>query len=124
MSALPDSMTVVEIKKPGGPEVLATGKRPVPKPGVGELLIKVAAAGINGADLLQREGRYPLPPGVTDILGLEVSGTVVAAGEGPTPVKGRPPGCALVGGGGYARLWPSLQGPILPLPTGGGPVRA
>ncbi|MBV8165983.1 MAG: alcohol dehydrogenase catalytic domain-containing protein, partial [Alphaproteobacteria bacterium] len=99
MSALPDNMTVVEIQKPGGPEVLGTAKRPVPKPGVGELLVKVAAAGINGADLLQREGRYPLPPGITDILGLEVSGSVVAAGEGTSRFKVGDPVCALVVGG-------------------------
>lgn len=118
MSALPDSMTVVEIQKPGGPEVLATAKRKVPKPGVGELLIKVAAAGINGADLLQREGRYPLPPGITDILGLEVSGTVVAAGEGTSRFKAGDPVCALVVGGGYAEYCIALEGHTFPIPKG------
>ncbi len=118
MSAIPEIMTAIEISKPGGPEVLVPGKRPVPKPGPGELLIKVAAAGINGADLSQREGRYPMPPGAPDILGLEVSGTVVATGQGTSRWRVGDPVCALVVGGGYAEYCVALEAHCLPIPKG------
>ena len=117
-SPIPETMTAIEIRKPGGPEVLAPGKRPVPRPGPGELLIKVAAAGINGADLSQREGRYPMPPGAPDILGLEVSGTVVAAGPGTSRWRVGDPVCALVLGGGYAEYCLASEAHCLPIPRG------
>src|SRR5277367_4368154 len=82
MTALPERMTVVEIQEPGGPEVLKAEPRPVPKPGPGEILVKVAAAGVNRPDVMQRMGLYPPPPGATDIPGLEIAGTVVARGDG------------------------------------------
>lgn len=103
MSApIPETMTAIEIRSPGGPEMLVPATRPVPKPGAGELLVKVAAAGVNRADCLQRMGKYPMPPGVTDIPGLECSGTVVAAGEGARRFKPGDQVCALLAGGGYA----------------------
>src|SRR5215475_65406 len=99
---LPSTMTAIEISEPGGPEVLRPVSRPMPVPGMGEVLIQVAAAGINRPDVLQRKGHYPPPPGASDIPGLEIAGTVVACG---TLVKSWKPGdkaCALVAGGGYA----------------------
>ena len=75
-------MQAIEAPEPGGPEVLRLVERPVPQPGPGEVLIKVAAAGVNRPDILQRMGLYPPPPGASDILGLEIAGTVVAAGAG------------------------------------------
>jgi len=113
-----ETMTVIEITKPGGPEVLATGRRPVPRPGPGELLIKVAAAGVNGADLSQREGRYPMPPGAPDVLGLEVSGTVAAAGPGTSRWRVGDQVCALVLGGGYAEYCLAAEVHCLPIPRG------
>ena len=82
MTALPKRMTVIEIQEPGGPEVLKAEPRPVPNPGPGEILVKVAAAGVNRPDVMQRMGLYPPPPGATDIPGLEIAGTVVARGDG------------------------------------------
>ena len=79
---IPDTMTAIEIATPGGPEVLKPATRPTPLPGPGEVLIRVAGAGLNGADLTQRRGRYPVRPGMTDLLGLEASGRVVALGPG------------------------------------------
>ena len=87
MIAIPGSMTAIEISSPGGPEVLRPAERPVPQPQRGEVLIKVAGAGLNGADLTQRQGRYPMPPGVTDIPGLEASGTVAALGADVRRIK-------------------------------------
>ena len=81
-NALPAEMTVIETPKPGGPEALVPGRRPVPTPGPGEVLIRIAAAGVNRADCMQRAGSYPLPPGASDIIGLECSGTVAGTGEG------------------------------------------
>jgi len=99
---LPESMTCIEISRPGGPEVLLPATRPTPRPAKGEVVIKVAAAGINRPDLLQRQGAYPAPPGASDLPGLEVAGTVAALGEGVTwPPLGAEI-CALVAGGGYA----------------------
>ena len=82
MSDLPETMRVVEISEFGGPEVLKPGTRPVPTPGAGEILIRVAAAGVNRPDALQRMGNYPVPPGASDLPGLEAAGTVAAVGEG------------------------------------------
>src|SRR3954464_1258308 len=80
-SALPSQMTVIAIRAPGGPEVLVPEQRPVPQAGSGEILIKVAAAGVNRPDVMQRKGLYPPPEGATDIPGLEISGEVVAVGQ-------------------------------------------
>ncbi len=115
--AAPSAMTAIEISQPGGPEVLKPVKRPVPRPATGELLIKVAAAGVNRPDLLQRQGNYPPPSGASDIPGLEVAGHVAALGEG---VKGFAVGdavCALLAGGGYAEYTavPAVQ--CLPVPS-------
>src|ERR1043166_9474461 len=95
-------MIAIEIREPGGPDVLTPVERPRPSPGAGEVLIKVAAAGVNRPDVFQRRGRYPPPPGASDIPGLEVAGSIVEIGEG---VDDWPTGamvCALVAGGGYA----------------------
>lgn len=98
---IPDMMNAIIARQPGGPEVLELVQRKVPQPGAGEVLIRVASAGVNRPDLLQRNG-MPLPPGVTDVLGLEVSGTVVALGAGVDyPAVGTPV-MALLNGGGYA----------------------
>ena len=115
---LPETMTVVEITGAGGPEVLKTGTRPVPRPGAGEVLVRVAAAGVNYPDVMQRQGRYQPPPGVTDIPGLELAGTIVETGE---EAEGFSPGedvCALVAGGGYAEYCAVPTPQALPLPLG------
>ncbi|GAA4018303.1 NAD(P)H-quinone oxidoreductase [Sphingomonas swuensis] len=114
---LPDVMTVIEIRTPGGPEALVPGTRPIPKPGPGEVLVKVAAAGVNRPDVLQRRGFYPPPPGASDIPGLEIAGQVVAAGEGATHLIGTNV-CALVAGGGYAEYALAPSGTCLPVPGG------
>ena len=95
-------MRVVEIKKHGGPEVLYIGSMPVPKPKKNEVLIKVKAAGINRPDILQREGKYPPPKGVCNILGLEISGEVIEIGKKTKNIKIGDKVCALVSGGGYS----------------------
>src|SRR5688500_14653015 len=96
-------MQAVGIAEPGGPGVLRIDDRPVPRPGPGQVLVKVAFAGVNRPDVLQRLGRYPPPPGAPDIPGLEISGTVVALGEGLDEVVLGHEVCALVAGGGYAQ---------------------
>jgi putative PIG3 family NAD(P)H quinone oxidoreductase len=110
-------MTAIEIGTPGPPESLRPVSRPVPTPGAGEVLIRVAAAGVNRPDVLQRKGAYPPPPGVTDIPGLEVAGEVVQAGTGVTEPAVGTRVCALVAGGGYAEYVaaPSVQ--CLPVPA-------
>jgi len=108
-------MTAIEISEPGGPEVLKPVERPVPIPGPGEVLVKVAAAGINRPDILQRKGAYPPPPGASDIPGLEIAGTVVAAGAGGEQLIGTKV-CALVTGGGYAEYCLAPVGTCLPVP--------
>jgi putative PIG3 family NAD(P)H quinone oxidoreductase len=112
---IPDVMRVVEIAAPGGPEQLRLASRPTPKPGKGEVLVKVAAAGVNRPDVLQRKGVYPPPPGASDIPGLEIAGTVVAAGQGSTHLIGSKV-CALVAGGGYAEYCLAPAGTCLPVP--------
>jgi NADPH2:quinone reductase len=82
LANIPATQTVIEIKEPGGPDVLVPGTRSVPEPKAGEVLIRIAAAGINRADTLQRMGRYPMPPGTSDIPGLECAGNIVKLGEG------------------------------------------
>ena len=111
-------MTVVEIAAPGPPDVLRPARRPVPKPGPGEVLVRVAAAGVNRPDLLQRAGHYPPPPGASDIPGLEVAGTVAALGEGTLGWNVGDTLTALVAGGGYAEycVAPAVQ--CLPVPQG------
>ncbi len=98
---IPEVMNAIVARQPGGPEVLAQVERNVPQPGPGEVLIRVASAGVNRPDILQRNG-MPLPPGVTDVLGLEVSGTVAALGEGVDSFAPGTPVMALLPGGGYA----------------------
>ena len=116
--SVPESMKCVEISEPGGPEVLKLVTRPMPVPGPEEVLIKVAAAGINGPDVYQRRGLYPAPPGVTDIPGLEVSGTVVALGEGAAGWRVGDACCALTAGGGYAEYCSAPTRQCLPVPAG------
>src|SRR5215510_8931688 len=99
---LPKDMKVVEISAPGGPEVLRVATQPVPQPKAGEVLIKVEAAGVNRPDVLQRLGRYPVPPGASPLPGLEVAGKIAALGEGVTQWKRNKAVCALTPGGGYA----------------------
>ena len=108
-------MQAAEITQPGGPEVLRLVERPVPKLGPDEVLVRVAAAGVNRPDVLQRLGLYPPPPGATDIPGLEIAGTVVDAGPGAeVAIGGRV--CALVAGGGYAEYCAAPVGTCLPVP--------
>src|ERR1700694_4539397 len=99
---LPERMTVIAIRAPGGPEMLRPEQRPVPNPGAGEILVKVAPAGVNRPDVMQRRGLYPPPKGAPDIPGLEIAGTVAACGEGAARWRGGDQGGALggVGGGG------------------------
>jgi len=97
-------MICIEISQPGGPEVLKPAERPDPVPGPGEVLIRVAAAGVNRPDVLQRRGNYPPPPGASDIPGLEVAGTVAAVGAGVEGWRTGDAVCALVSGGGYATM--------------------
>jgi NADPH2:quinone reductase len=108
-------MRAVEISKPGGPEVLQLAERPKPKPKPGEILIKVAAAGVNRPDVLQRSGNYPVPPDASDLPGLEVAGEVVSPGK--TYQQGDKV-CALVHGGGYAEYCVAPEVQALPLPKG------
>jgi putative PIG3 family NAD(P)H quinone oxidoreductase len=103
MEKLPAQMTVVGISKPGGPEVLLPETRSVPTPGPGEILVKVAAAGVNRPDVAQRSGAYPPPPGASDLPGLEIAGEVVALGAGATKHKLGDKVMSLVAGGGYAQ---------------------
>ena len=116
-SSIPEFMTAIEIVCPGGPEVLAAAKRPVPSPGPGEVLVRVEAAGVNRPDLMQREGRYPPPQGVSDIPGLEISGSVAAVGSGEIKWKRGQPLCALVAGGGYAEYCVVPASQCLPIPS-------
>ncbi len=115
---LPDTMTVIEIIGPGGPEQLVAARRPVPSPAPGEVLIKVAAAGVNRPDCLQRQGGYPPPPGASDIPGLEVAGTVVALGQGVETWQTGDEVCALLTGGGYAEYCAAPAPQCLPVPAG------
>ncbi len=111
-------MKVVEITRFGPPEVLQIGHRPVPKPGSGDVLVKVAAAGVNRADAMQRSGHYPPPPGASDILGLEVSGTVAGLGSDASGWEVGDAVCALLTGGGYAEYCIAPAPQCLPIPAG------
>ena len=114
-------MNAVEITSFGAPDVLRLGSRPAPVPGKGELLIRVSASGINRPDVLQRTGHYPVPPGASDIPGLEVAGVIVEGDVSAMAVAGFNIGdrvCALVAGGGYAELCVAPVGQCLPIPSG------
>lgn len=117
-SSLPQEMTAIEIVEPGEPEVLRPTKRPLPEPGEGYVLIKVAAAGINRPDVLQRRGGYPPPPGASDIPGLEIAGEVVACGPAVRQLSPGDQVCALVSGGGYAEYCVAPEAQCLPFPDG------
>ncbi len=116
--AIPETMRVVEIKEPGPAEALQIRTRPVPVPGSGEVSIRVVAAGVNRADVMQRKGNYPPPPGASDVLGLEVSGTVAAVGEGVSDPAVGDEVCALLTGGGYAEYCLAPAPQCLPIPAG------
>ena len=116
--SLPETMTVVEISEYGGPEVLKPASRPVPQPASGEALIRVAAAGVNRPDAIQRAGNYPPPAGQSDLPGLEVSGEIVALGDGASGVSIGDTVCALTPGGGYAEYCIAPASHCLPVPDG------
>jgi putative PIG3 family NAD(P)H quinone oxidoreductase len=122
--SIPATMLAVVAPTPGGPEALQVVERPVPKPGCGEVLIKIGAAGVNGADVSQRRGKYPLPPGTPDILGLECAGTVVAVGEAVSEWTIGAQVCALLIGGGYAEYCAVAAVQCLPIPAGVTPIEA
>jgi putative PIG3 family NAD(P)H quinone oxidoreductase len=114
--AIPETMKAVEIAVPGGPEVLRATTRPTPRPGQGEVLIRIAAAGINRPDVLQRQGNYPVPPGASDLPGLEVSGEIVALGNDAGDWKIGDRVMALLAGGGYAEYAAAPAAQCLPVP--------
>ena len=115
---MPRQMQVVEISAPGGPEVLRTATRPLPQPKAGEVLIKVATAGVNGPDLMQRKGLYPPPAGAPDLLGLEVSGAIAALGDQVQRWSVGDKVTALTNGGGYAEYCTVDARHCLPIPRG------
>lgn len=117
MATLPDQMTVIGIKAPGGPEMLIPERRPVPRPREDEILIKVAAAGVNRPDVVQRMGLYPPPPGASDIPGLEIAGEIVALGPAIKRWKTGDRVMALVSGGGYAEYCVAHTAHTLPVST-------
>src|SRR5689334_22785253 len=121
---LPQTMKVVEITKAGTPDVLKPAERPVPQPQKGEVLIKVAAAGVNGPDMMQRKGLYPPPPGASDLLGLEISGEIVAVGPEVKRWSVGDKVAALTNGGGYAEYCVADALQCLPIPKGVGLVDA
>jgi NADPH2:quinone reductase len=110
-------MTAIGIRAPGAPDVLEPQQRPVPKPGAGEILVKVLAAGVNRPDVMQRQGLYPPPPGASDIPGLEIAGEVVALGNGAKRWKLGDRVMALVSGGGYAEYCAAHESHALPMQT-------
>lgn len=113
---VPEKMKVIEVPQPGGADVLVFGERSTPEPDSEEVLIRVAGAGMNRADIMQREGKYPPPPGASDLLGLEVSGTVVALGKDTENLSIGNKVCALVAGGGYAEYCLAPASSCLPVP--------
>lgn len=124
MSSLPPQMRAVRAPAPGGPEALRLETVATPAPQPGEVVLRVAAAGVNGPDLLQRQGFYPPPPGAPDVLGLEVSGHVAAVGDGVDPALDGQPCCALVPGGGYAEFVAARADALMPIPPGVGLIDA
>lgn len=123
-ASLPAQMHVVEISRPGGPEVLRKSLRPLPSFAPDEVLVKVAAAGVNRPDIAQRSGNYPPPPGASDIPGLELAGEVVACGAAVTRWEPGNQICALVSGGGYAQYCNVPEVQALPVPKGLSPAEA
>ena len=117
-AALPDAMRAVVIRAPGGPEVLEPATRPVPRPGPGEVVIRLRHAGVNRPDVLQRSGLYSPPPGASDLPGLEGAGEVAALGAGVTGWRVGEPVCALLPGGGYAEYAAVPAPHCLPVPEG------
>src|SRR5260221_4163645 len=118
MSVVPSEMKAFEIAAPGGPEQLRIAVRPVPKPGVGEVLIRVAAAGVNRPDVMQRQGRYPPPAGASDIPGMEGAGEIVSLGADVAGLAVGDQGTALLSGGGFAEF-PVASAPLsFPVPQG------
>ncbi len=115
---IPATMTAIDPAAPGGSEVLVPVVRPVPVPGPGEVLVKVAAAGVNRPDVLQRLGLYPMPPGTPTVPGLEIAGTIVAVADDVTRWRVGDAVCALVAGGGYAEYCTAPAGQCLPVPVG------
>jgi NADPH2:quinone reductase len=113
-----EHMQVIEVPQPGGPEALVLAERPVPQPARGEVLIEVAAAGLNRADILQRRGFYPSPPGAPSSPGLEVAGTIAGLGANVAEFKVGDAVCALLQGGGYAQYCSVDAGQVLPIPAG------
>ena len=118
MANLPDTMTAIEITEPGGPDVLKPKLLAIPKPGPGQMLVKVAAAGVNRPDIAQRSGSYPPPPGASPLPGLEIAGEVVLLGEAVTRWRLGDQVCALVNGGGYAEYSIVEDVQALPIPAG------
>jgi NADPH2:quinone reductase len=119
MTVIPRSMRSIDITASGGPEVLRLATTPVPRPGRGEVLVRTVAAGINRADLLQRQGRYPPPPGASPILGMELSGHIAELGPGTTSRWQEGDAvCALLAGGGYAEYCAVPEGQCIAVPTG------
>src|SRR5438477_887451 len=116
MSAVPQTMTAVEISTPGGPDVLVPAVRPLPVIGPDDVLVRVRAAGVNRPDLMQRQGKYPPPPGASDIPGLEVAGTVETVGEGVQAWGAGDRVCAKVADGGYADYAAKSAPLCLPVP--------
>ncbi len=116
--ALPQEITVIEITKPGGPEALQLAKRPCPRPGPQEVLVKTHAAGVNRPDILQRKGVYPPPKGASDIPGLEIAGQIIAIGENVSQWQIGDKICALLTGGGYGDHAIAHAGACLPVPQG------
>ena len=111
-------MTAIAITESGGPDVLQPETRPLPQPGAGQVLVRVAYAGVNRPDCLQRAGAYPPPPGASDLPGLEIAGTIAALGEGVNDALLGQPVCALTNGGGYAEYCLADAGCCLPVPEG------
>ncbi|MBI4273320.1 MAG: NAD(P)H-quinone oxidoreductase [Rhizobiales bacterium] len=118
MTTLPSRMTAIAIKAPGGPEMLVAEERALPAPGADEILVRVAAAGVNRPDIMQRQGLYPPPKGAPDIPGLEIAGDVVAIGSGVKRWKVGDKVMALVVGGGYAQYCLAHESHALPVPAG------
>jgi NADPH2:quinone reductase len=118
MASTPQTMTAVAISTPGGPEVLKPVEMPTPKPGAGQVLVKVAAAGVNRPDVQQRIGAYPPPPGHSTLPGLEIAGEVVETGAGVARWRVGDKVCALVNGGGYAQYCIAEETAALPIPAG------
>jgi putative PIG3 family NAD(P)H quinone oxidoreductase len=123
-SVIPNEMRYVEATRTGGPDVLALKSGPVPQPGAGEVLVKVAAAGVNRSDVAQRQGHYPPPPGASPILGLEIAGTIAALGRDAGSWSEGDVVCAVVAGGGYAEYCLAPAPQCLPVPNGLTPLEA